>query len=294
MTLDRLAPAIFVFLWSTGWVAAKYAGFYADPLTFLTIRFAVAAVIFYGLCRVAGVAWPRGRMSIVHVILSGAFLHGLYLGMVWWAIGQGVPAAISGIIAGLQPLMTAVAAPLIVGERLAIWQKVGLGLGFLGIGIAVLPNLFALGDNAIPAFAVMINVIGMGFVTLGTLYQKRFVRDGDLRSVATLQYVGAVAVTLPAAMLLEDLHVDWQIGFFVTMIWSVVGISMGAILLLLYLIRRGAVSKAASLIYLVPPLAALEAAIVFGERLTVPMIIGTVLAVVGVYLTNRRGAERQA
>ena len=290
MTLARLAPVIFVLLWSTGWVAAKYGGHYADPLTFLVVRYGVALVLFLVVCRVGGVAFPKHRSGLLHAIVSGVFLHGLYLGMVWWAIGQGVPAALSGIIAGLQPLMTGVAAAYLIGEDLSTTQRIGLLVGFVGIAIAVLPNVVVIDAETIPAYAVAINVLAMACVTAGTIYQKRFVKEGDLRAVATLQYVGALLVTVPAAYLLEDMHIDWSFGFFATLAWSVLGISMGAIALLLYLIRKGDVSKAASLIYLIPPLAAIEAAIAFGEHLTMPMIIGTCVVVLGVYLTNRKPA----
>ncbi|WP_159950597.1 DMT family transporter [Rhizobium sp. 18065] len=294
MTLHRLAPVLFVLLWSTGWVAAKYASLFADPLTFLVLRYAVAAVLFYLVCRVSGVRWPAGRLAQMHAVVSGMFLHGFYLGMVWWAIGQGVPASLSGIIAGLQPLMTGIAAAYLIGEALSGSQKLGLLLGFAGIAIAVLPNMLTLDAVAIPVGAVVVNVLAMACVTAGTIYQKRYLHEGDLRAVATLQYVGALIVTVPAAILLEDLHVEWGLGLFAVLGWSVLGISMGAIALLLYLIRRGDVSKAASLIYLVPPLAAVEAALIFGERLTMPMIIGTVIVVLGVYLTNRKSAAVSA
>lgn len=288
MTLARLAPVLFVLLWSTGWISAKYATFFADPLTFLVVRYGTAVVLFYVVCRLGGVAWPKQRSGWLHAIISGMFLHGLYLGMVWWAIGQGVPAALSGIIAGLQPLMTGIAAAYLIGENLNTGQRVGLVIGFLGVAIAVLPKVLIIDATSIPAYAVAVNVLAMACVTAGTLYQKRFVREGDLRAVATLQYVGALIVTVPAAVALENLRVDWSLGFFATLAWSVVGISMGAVALLLYLIRRGDVSKAASLIYLVPPLAALEAAIAFGEELTVPMMVGTCVVMVGVYLINRK------
>lgn len=295
MTLDRLAPAIFVLLWSTGWVVAKYAAIYADPLTFLVLRYALAGLVFLGLCVVTGAAWPKSRRDAGHAIVSGMLLHGLYLGAIWWAIGAGVPAAIGGIIAGLQPLMTAAVAPILINERLSMQQKLGLCLGFIGIAIAVVPKVLAIdvGAAAIPIFPVIVNVVGMTFVTYGTIYQKKYLQDGDLRSIAVLQYVGALIVTIPAALLLEDLRVDWGLHFFIALGWSVFGISLGAILLLLYLLRRGQVSRAASLIYLVPPLAALQAWGLFGETPTVAMVAGTVIAVLGVYLTNRK-PERTA
>lgn len=287
MSLVSLAPVLFVLLWSTGWIVAKYATLFADPLTFLALRYAVAALLFFLVCRFSGVTWPQGR-NAVHAVVSGVFLHGFYLGAVWWAIGEGVPAAISGIIAGLQPLMTGIGAALLLKERLSRSQQLGLWLGLVGIAIAVLPKLAATDTAAMPAFAIAINVIGMASVSYGTIYQKRNVASGDLRAVATLQYVGALIVTLPMAWAFEDMHLGWGLGLFATLAWAVIGISMGAMALLLYLIRRGSVSKAASLIYLVPPLAALEAVIAFGEDLTMPMIAGTFIAVVGVYLTNRK------
>ncbi|QLF68309.1 DMT family transporter [Peteryoungia desertarenae] len=294
MVLQRLAPVIFVLLWSTGWVVAKYASFYADPLTFLALRYAVAAILFYAVCRFSGVRWPRSRQATGHAMVSGIFLHGLYLGMVWWAIGHGVPAALSGIIAGLQPLMTAVAAGLLIGEMLTRLQRLGLILGFCGIAIAVLPNVLTLDASAIPAGPIAVNVLAMVCVTVGTLYQKRFLREGDLRAVATLQYVGALAITLPAAFALEEMRLDYGLPLFLILGWSVLGISMGAVALLLLLIRRGDVSKAASMTYLVPPLAAIEASFLFGETLTLPMIVGTVIVVVGVYLTNRKEVVKAA
>ncbi|UDF28529.1 UNVERIFIED_ORG: DMT family transporter [Roseateles sp. XES5] len=290
MSLDRLAPAIFVLLWSTGWVVAKFAAILSEPLTFLSIRYLTAAILFAGLCVVSGVSWPRDGRTILHAVVSGVFLHGLYLGAVWWAIGQGVPAALSSIIAALQPLMTALVAPFFIGERLSGRQKLGLGLGFVGVLLAVLPKFFGQGAAEIPAFAIVVNMLGMASVTYGTIYQKQHLQTGDIRAVATLQYVGALIVTVPFALGMESQHVDFGFAFVALLAWSVLGISMGAILLLLYLLRRGQVSRAASLIYLVPPIAALQAAVIFGEDLTVPMIVGTAISVVGVYLTNRKVA----
>lgn len=288
MSLDRLAPAIFVLLWSTGWVVAKFATVVSEPLTFLTIRYIAAAVLFACFCVASGAVWPRDPRTVAHAIVSGAFLHGIYLGAVWWAIGQGVPAALSSIIAALQPLMTALAAPFFIGERLSGTQKIGLCLGFCGVLLAVLPKFFGNGAAEIPAFALIVNMLGMAAVTYGTIYQKQYLPTGDIRAIATLQYIGALAVTFPFALGLESLHVDFGFAFVALLAWAVLGISMGAILLLLYLLRRGQVSRAASLIYLVPPIAALQAAAIFGEELTIPMILGTVIVVAGVYLTNRK------
>ena len=292
MSLDKFAPAIFVFLWSTGWIVAKYASLHAGPFTFLMIRYSLSALAFVLLCSIAGARWPRDWSSVFRAVYSGIFLHGIYLAGLWWAIAEGVPAGISGIIAALQPLMTAMAAPFLVGERLRPMQKTGLLLGFLGIAIAISPKLLAtdtanLWQSAVP---LIVNLLAMVSVTYGTLYQKRHLQTGDLRTIATLQYVGALIVTVPLAFIFEGLRFDGTHEAILAMLWSVFGLSTGAVGLLLYLIRRGQVSRAASLIYLMPPAVAIEAAIAFGEPLTLPIIIGTVIVVIGVYLTNRRAA----
>jgi drug/metabolite transporter (DMT)-like permease len=290
--LDRLAPAVFVLLWSTGWIVAKYAVVHADPVTFLAVRHALAAIAFFAVCLATGAKWPKSRTQIGHALLSGVFLHGLYLVGVWYAIGKGVPAGLSGVIAGLQPLLTAMMAPLFLSERLKPAQKLGLLIGFAGILIAISPQLLDVFDHGLEglAFPVLINLVAMTSVTYGTLYQKRYLPEGDLFAIATLQFVGALAVTVPIALAIEDLRFDWTHQVMLAMGWSVLGISMGAVALLLYLIRRGQVSRAASLIYLMPPVVAIEAAILFGEPLTLPMIVGTAIVVTGVYLVNRKAS----
>lgn len=287
--LERAIPGIFVLLWSTGWVMAKYADLYADPLTFLVLRYGAASVLFVLFCLVSRATWPTSAAVAGRAVVSGMFLHGFYLAAVWWAIGQGVPAAISGIIAGLQPLMTAAVAPALIGERLSGAQRLGLALGFAGIALAVLPKVLAIDPGATPIhlLPVLVNIAGMASATYGTIYQKRHLQTSDIRTTATLQYVGALIVTVPLAFMLEDLHVEWRLELFAALAWAVLVLSMGAIALLLYLIRRGQVSRTASLIYLVPPLAALQAWVLLGEPLTLLMMIGTAIAVLGVYLTNR-------
>ncbi|WP_417411003.1 DMT family transporter [Hoeflea sp.] len=290
MTLDRIAPALFVLLWSTGWIVAKYASPHADPLTFLSLRFMLAAVLFAVITLASSAAWPSTRAGWGHAVLSGVFLHGIYLGGVWWAISQGVPSSVSGLIAALQPLLTALAAPLIVGERLTVPQKLGVLLGFAGLSVAILPRLMALDTSTlqIALLPLLVNVFAMASVTAGTIYQKRYLQQGDLRAIAALQYVGGFLVVLPVALLIEPMRVEWNIEFALAMAWSVLGLSLVSIMLLLYLIRRGQVSRAASLTYLVPPAVAIESWFLFGEALTIPMIIGTVIVVCGVWLTNRK------
>ncbi|MGV4794790.1 EamA family transporter [Rhizobium sp. F40D2] len=295
MSLDRFAPAVFVLLWSTGWVVAKYASLHSEPFTFLSIRYGLSALAFLAFCLVTKAQWPTSRATWLRAVYSGFFLHGFYLAGLWWAIANGVPAGISGIIAALQPLLTAMAAPFLVGERLQQTQKLGLAFGFIGIAIAISPKLLdpATADLTHAALPLAINLIAMGSVTYGTLYQKKHLQSGDLRSIATLQYVGALLLTLPLSLIFEHQHFDGTAQAYGALVWSVFGLSMGGVGLLLYLIRRGQVSRAASLIYLMPPAVAFEAFIAFGEPLTVPLIAGTVIVVVGVYLTNRRAVEGQ-
>ncbi|ACI56167.1 drug/metabolite transporter (DMT)-like permease [Rhizobium leguminosarum] len=294
MSLDRFAPAVFVFLWSTGWVVAKYASLHSEPFTFLSIRYGLSALAFLGFCLVTKAQWPKSRATALRAVYSGFFLHGFYLAGLWWAIANGVPAGISGIIAALQPLLTAMAAPFLVGERLQQTQKLGLAFGFIGIAIAISPKLLdpATADLTHAALPLAINLIAMGSVTYGTLYQKKHLQSGDLRSIATLQYVGALMLTLPLSLILEHQHFDGTAQAYAALVWSVFGLSMGGVGLLLYLIRRGQVSRAASLIYLMPPAVALEAFIAFGEPLTLPLILGTAIVVTGVYMTNRRVVQQ--
>lgn len=287
---NRLTPAIFVLLWSSGWIVAKYAAFHSDTLFFLVLRFSLSAIAFGLFCLASGAVWPREPRLILHAVLSGVLLHGLYLGPLWWAIEQGVPAGLSGIIAGLQPLLTAIAAAMLLDEALSGTQKIGLGLGLAGIAIAISPKLasFSIDMIEVQAVPLLVNLLGMVAATAGTLYQKRFLQQGDIRAIATLQYVGAVLVLVPASLVFGTWHYDGSWQAHVALAWSVLGLSMGAIGLLLKLIREGQVSRAASLIYLMPPLVAVEAAILFDEPLTPAIVIGALVVVAGVYLTNRK------
>jgi drug/metabolite transporter (DMT)-like permease len=294
MTFGRLAPVAFILLWSSGWVAAEFGAMVSGPLTFLVIRFVVAILCFMAIAVLSSARWPANRTEWGHTLFSGVLLHGGYLGPVWWAIGQGVPAGISGIIAGLQPLLTALAAPYILNERLNPMQRVGLVLGFLGVTLAVLPKLLHAGSGGIAWFPVVINVLGMVSVTAGTIYQKRYLQAVDIRVAATLQYLAALIVILPFAFLLETFHVEFGWQFVAVLAWSVLGTSVAAILLLLYLLGQGQVSRVASLVYLVPPLAALQAWLFLGEALTPFTIFGTAIVVAGVYLANYKGREPAA
>lgn len=286
--LLRLAPALFVVIWSTGWISARGAAPYSDPLTFLALRYTLAALALVLILLAFRVKLPADKRIWLHALISGVFLHAIYLGCVWYVIDEGLATPLSGLIAALQPLMTAVLAVLWLSEHLSRRQWFGLALGFVGLVIALLPNLADLEGEALSAasWLIAINVVAMISVTLGTLYQKRFLQGGDLRAITLLQYIGAIAVTAPAALLLEDLHIEINLQSSLIMAWSVFGLSLAAIGLLLLLIRHGAVSRAATLIYLIPPVVAVQAWLFFGESLTNVQIGGMLVTVLGVYLVN--------
>ena len=283
------APLLFVVIWSTGWIVAKFASFDAEPLTFLVVRFLGALAVLVPLAVATGGAWPRGRTAVAHALISGVLLHGIYLGGVWWAIAHGVPAGLSAVIAALQPLMTAALAPLVSQERLGWRRTLGFVVGFVGIVVVVWPKLAGLSGPALADALVplTVNVAAMAAVTAGTFWQKQFVPTGGLLPIAVVQYVGALLVAVPAALVLEHLHFDVGLRSLLTLGWSVLGLSIGAIALLLHLIRCGEVSRAAALIYLVPPTAALEAWFFFGETLGMVQVLGMVVTACGVALANR-------
>lgn len=285
-----LFPALFVLLWSTGWIVAKYASPYAEPLSFLTLRYALAGLLLAAFCFALGATWPR-RKLLVHAIFSGVFLHAIYLGGIWWVLDQQMPSTLSGMMAALQPLMTAVLAGMIVGEQISARQWTGFALGFAGLMVALAPRLAAdlagaggVGDGW--TLLIGVNFVSMISVVIGTLYQKKFLQKGDLRTITTLQYLGAFLATLPAALLLEEFRFSWTPQLYGALAWSVLALSLGAVGLLVILIREGEVSRAAALIYLIPPTIAVQAFLAFGERLTPLEMGGMVLTVFGVYLVS--------
>ena len=284
-----VAPALFVLLWSTGWLVAGLAAPYADPLAFLSVRYAIAALCLAVFAWLSTAPWPGTRTDWIHALFSGVLIHALYLGAVWWAIRHGVPAGVSGVIAALQPILTAMLAPLLINERITFGRWLGIMLGFSGLMLVLAPKLVGVeGGFAAVAIPILINAIGMVSVTLGWFYQKRFIPSGDLRTVSCVQYLGAFLATLPVALLIEDFVITPNLTMALVFLWSVVALSIGAIALLLLLIRRGAVSRAAALVYLVPPLTALQAWLFLGETLTLMQLAGMAITVVGVALAVRK------
>lgn len=289
MSLVAVAPALFVLIWSTGWIVAKYAAPFADPLTFLSVRFACAFALMALITLVVRAEWPKNRAGYGHAMVSGVLLHALYLGGVWWAVSKGLPAGVSALIAAIQPLITAGLAARLAGERIRPVQALGIAIGFFGVLGVIGPKLGGLSAAALGGLGwpVFVNVVAMFAVTFGTFYQKRFVASGDLRVVSTLQYAGAFLCVLPVALLFEPLRFENRWETWAALAWSVIPLSIGAIGLMLMMIRRGAVSRVAALIYLIPPTAAIEAYLMFGETLSPLQIAFMVLTAFGVYLATR-------
>jgi drug/metabolite transporter (DMT)-like permease len=293
MPLDRLiffAPAIFVVLWSTGWISARYAAPHADPLWFLTIRFSCAAIAIALFAFAVRAPWPRGRTAWLHGIVSGVLLHGIYLAGVWWAVKHGLSASISGLLAALQPLLTALLAPYLLNEKITARQWIGVAVGFLGVMLVLSPKLgAALGGDGEAAWAALgVNIIGMLAVTAGSFYQKRFVAAADLRTVTSVQYVGALIIVAPLALATEPLFFDHSLEIYLVLAWSVLVLSVFGFTIMLLMINRGEVTRVSALIYLVPSTVAVMAWLLFGEVLNAVQIGGMLLTAVGVYLATRK------
>ena len=289
--LLRIAPALFVFLWSTGWIVARAITPYGDPLTFLCVRFAAAAFLLVTYAFASGARWPSSAAEFGHMMISGVFGVGFYFAGVWYAIGHGVPAGVSGLIAAVQPLLTALLAPIFLNERISWLQWIGISLASAGIALVLQPKLagVAPADLSEISVALSFNVLGMVTFTLASIHQKKFLATCDLRALTPIQLLCALAATLPLAILTEDMRLEWNWVTLAVLAWSVIALSIGAGALFLMLVRGGAVSKAANLIYLVPITVAVEAYLLFGETLTMVQMGGMAITVAGVALTVRRG-----
>ncbi|MBM3522065.1 MAG: DMT family transporter [Alphaproteobacteria bacterium] len=290
LNFERVAPALFVALWSTGWITARFAADHASPLAFLVVRHALTAIALAMLALALRSAWPRDRASVAHAALAGLMIMGGYLGGVWWAISAGMPAGVSGLISAIQPILTALLAPALLGESITRRQWQGIALGFVGIVLVLQPKLAALDADGLRAALgpLAVNALAMVSVTLGTFYQKSFNATGDLVPAQAIQAGAAGLATLPVALLIEDIRLDPSLPIVGAMTWSVVMNSIGANFLLLMLLRRGAIARAAALIYLMPPVVAAQAYLMFGETLTPAQLAGAAVTVVGVALVTRR------
>jgi drug/metabolite transporter (DMT)-like permease len=277
------APVLFVLLWCTGFVGARFGLSYIEPLTFLAVRMAFVVLVLGAIALISGVRWPD-RMEIGHSFVAGMFVHGLYLGGVFTAVSQGVPSGISALIPGLQPILTSTIANRFMGETVTRMQWFGLALGLGGVALVLHDHGIIAAAPPLGWIASFVSLIG---ITLGTLYQKRFCGRIDWRAGNLIQYIGAGLLFTAGAFALETRVIHWSGELIFAIAWLVIVLSIAAVGLMYWLIRRSAATGFASLFYLVPVVTALMAYLLFGEKLDALSIAGMVICAVGVVIVNR-------
>jgi drug/metabolite transporter (DMT)-like permease len=291
MPLTRIAiasaPVLFVLLWSTGFVGARYGLPYAEPMTFLALRMSAVVVLMLPIALLSRAPWPS-KAEVGHSAVVGLLMHGLYLGGVFTAIAQGVPAGVSALIPGLQPILTSTIANRFMGETVTRVQWLGLALGLVGVLLVLHDRNIVMSGSALGWAASFLSLIG---ITLGTLYQKRYCGKVDWRSGNVVQYAGAAVLLTALAFMSETRVVQWTGEFVFALAWLVIVLSIAAIALMYWIIRRSAATSFSSLFYLVPATTALMAYLLFGERLDALSVFGMLLAAAGVVLANRGAAK---
>lgn len=277
-------PGLFVVLWSTGFIGAKSGLPYAEPATFLSLRFLFVLVLLVPVCVLARAPMPTTVGEGLHTAVAGLLLQGGYLGGVFFSLKAGMPAGVSALICGIQPILTAVIGAPMLGERTNLRQWLGLALGLAGVSLVVGEKV---SFEGVGAPAVVLSVLALLSITLGTLWQKKWCSRVDLRTSAAIQFAAALAVMGPLALAIEPQPVRWSAEFVLALAHLVLVLSCGAVLLLFWLIRHGAATRVASLMYLVPPCTALVAWPLFGETYTLSSAAGMGLAALAVWLVTR-------
>jgi drug/metabolite transporter (DMT)-like permease len=279
-------PMGFVLLWSTGFVVARWSAPHSPPLVFLALRVAIAALVLALWAVLARAPWPQ-RKAIWHLTFAGMLVHGCYLAGVWVAISQGMPAGLTALIVNLQPVLTALTAPWWLGERQSARGWLGLFLGFAGVAMVVAHRVSI---DHLALSSIVFSVIALVGITAGSLWQKRFVPQFDLRTGTCIQYVASFLILAPLAWLFEGVWPAWHPDLLGTMLWSVFALSIGAVFLMFMLMRRGEATRVASLFYLVPPVTALMAWALFREPFGLMAAFGMVVTAVGVSLVQVRSS----
>jgi drug/metabolite transporter (DMT)-like permease len=283
----RAAPAIFVLLWSTGFIGTKYVVNNADPLTYLAIRMAIVVMLMAIICAIARPAWPN-RVEIGHSAVAGILVHGIYLGGTAIAISLSIPAGLSALIPGLQPILTSTIANRWLGERVTAMQWGGLLIGLAGVAL-ILHDRPMSGQAGWGWIASAVSLVS---ITLGTLYQRRYCSRIDWRSGNLVQYVAVTVFFTIGAFVFEPRVVHWTIEFILALAWLAVALSIGSIGLLYWLIRHQAATSVASLFYLVPAVTSLMAFVLFDERLDAVAIVGMIACAAAVLLVNRNAPAK--
>jgi drug/metabolite transporter (DMT)-like permease len=277
-------PALFVLLWSTGFIAAKYGLPYAPPLSFLLVRFSLVAALMAVVAWATRATWPRTSREVGHLAIAALLVHGAYLGGVFLAIAHGMAAGTSAMLVGLQPILTVLIARAWLGERVVPRQWTGLVLGLAGVYFVVRHKVDFGGDpeDLLPIAVALVAI------SAGTMYQKRFCSHVDMRSGAVIQFGVCALGYLPLVLLADERAIEWAPQFIFALGWSVIVLSVGAISVLYWLLRHGAAAEVARLFYLVPPVTAAMAFFFFGERLDALALAGMALIAVGVALARPR------
>ncbi|MDB5980999.1 MAG: EamA family transporter [Pseudomonas sp.] len=290
---SRYMPAVFVGIWATGFVVARLVAPHVDPLSFLSYRFVISALLFAAFAFFVKAPWPQGVRGWWDAAVAGVLLQGVYLGGVFWSVAHGLPAGISALLAGLQPLLMALLAYPLLGETVGVRRWVGILLGFVGAVLVLAPHL-ASGLANISLTSLLVGCVAVLGITFGTLWQKRTASEIDLRTNAAVQFLGAALFTSPIALLTEQGRFDMTWQAWTGLAWAVFGLSIGAISLLLIMIKRGSVASVASLFYLVPPVVAVLAYLLFGEQLSRVQMAGMLVAAIGVVNATRVQREQAA
>ena len=285
----RAMPVVFVLIWSTGFIVARYAMPYSPPMTFLWVRYLLSILAFWLWIRWARVAWPQSRAQWWHLGVTGVFMHAGYLSGVWVAVKAGMGSGLSALIVGLQPVLTAIWLSS-QGGQVSRRQWGGLLLGFIGLVLVVSRKLQD--TMEVTPWTLSLAVLALFSITIGTLYQKRHVQPCDVRTANTVQLMAAALVTLPLVAL-ESEAVQWHPSLLGAMAWSVLGMTLGGSSLFYMLIQRGAAASVSSLMYLVPPCTAMLAWFLFDEPVTVTTLVGIVLTALGVSLVVRTPAPQR-
>jgi drug/metabolite transporter (DMT)-like permease len=285
-----VAPAVFVLLWSTGFIGARYGLPYIEPLTFLTVRMVFVVAIMLVIALIGGARWPN-RREVGHSLVVGALVRGAYLGGVFVVISQGVPAGVSALLPGLQPILTSTIANRFMGERVSGLQWFGLALGLVGVLLVLHDRSIVMAGSALGWIASVVSLVG---ITIGSLYQKRFGGTIDWRSGNTVQYAGAGVLFGIGALLFETRTIHWTGEFVFALAWLVIVLSIGAVGLMYWLLRRSAATRFASLFYLVPATTALFAYLLFGEKLDTLSVFGMLVCAAGVVLASRGASVKPA
>ena len=286
----RLSPLLFVLIWSTGFIAAKYSMANADPFVFLCLRMALTTAVLIPILYLSGASLPRNFWRYRHDMVTGFLLHCCYLGFVFWPIKQGMPSGIVAIIIGIQPILTMVLASVYIGESLTAKKFVGLVIGFIGVAIVILGK-FGLGlinDEGLGLLPIGMCLLSLLAASSSVIYQKKFCNQSNLLTGTLMQYVAAtIATALFAIVFGEAWQVAWSTTFVIALTWQVFGLSIGGVVLLMSIIKLGEAGRISSMFYLVPPLVVVEAHYLFEETLSPVSIAGMVLCLMGVYFVNR-------